>query len=166
MTSTNFLAPRLVRRSSRMSPRNRLTISAPRLSSLVAPRICSLETRHKEPRMLTHAPPEVGNTITPGPCQRPPPTRGCLQTKINWPPVKFYGILCLARKDLRSRDRLSSAAQARVAACLNSSALLKSSKGSSLRYIGSMRSSDRRELGSRVVNPKTRCIGEKPERLL
>ena len=32
--------------------------------------------------------------------------------------------------------------------------------------MGSMISSDNNELGSRCVNPKTRCIGEKPERLL
>ena len=166
VTSTNFRMLRLVRRSSRMSPRNLLTISAPRLSSFVAPLICSLETRQSEPRMLTQAPPDVGSTMTPGPCHRPLPTRGCLQTKINWPSVKFCGVRCRARRDFRSRDLLSSAAQALVAACRSSSARLKSARGSSLRYIGSIKSSDSRELGRRAVKPKTRCIGENPERLL
>ena len=157
---------RLVRRSCLMSPRYRLTISAPRLSSFVAPRSCSLDTRQREPRMFTHAPPEVGRTMTPGPCHLPAPTRGCRQTKTSCPSLKLCGVRCLARNTLSSRVRLSSAAHALVAACLSSSARLKSARGSSLKYIGSMMSSERSEFGSRCVKPKTLCIGEKPDRLL
>ena len=149
LTSTYRRAPRFDRSSVRILLRYRFTSSAPMFSSLVAFRSCSFETRHSEPRMFTQAPPAVGNTMTPGPCHFPAPTFGCLQTNTSCPSAKVCGVRCLARRHRSSLPRLSRAAHALVAAWRNSSARLKSSIGFSLRYIGSMRSSDTKEQGRR-----------------
>ena len=127
--------------------------------------VYSFATRHKDPLIFTQAPPAVGNMITPGPCQRPEPTLGCLQMNTSCPSAKTSGLRCEARSTFSILLRLSRAAHALVAACLSSSALRKSSSGSVDKYVGSILSSDTKVLGRRCENPNTRCIGEKPLRL-